>query len=51
MMYDLTKDTDLEQTCQEETKEHKIKLITQDIIIGRQGAAISVHEWFWEEVV
>ncbi len=52
MIYDSEKDEKIEQKWQEETKEQQIEIVSQYIIIGKQGAALNipdckfVKKWF-----
>ncbi len=52
LIYDSEKDEKIEQEWQEETKEQQIKIVSQHIIIGKQGAALNtpdcefVKKWF-----
>ncbi len=52
MIYDSEKDEKIEQKWQEETKEEQIEIVSQYIIIGKQGTALnvpdctSVKKWF-----
>ncbi len=44
MIYDPERDEKIEKKWQEETVEQKIEIISQHIIIGKQGAALSIPE-------
>ncbi len=44
MIYDPERDEKMEKKSQEETEGQKIEIISQHIIIGKQGAALSIPE-------
>ncbi len=44
MIYDSEKDEKIEQKWQEETKEQQIEIVSQYIIIGKQGAALNIPD-------
>ncbi len=44
MIYDSENDEKIEQKCQEETKEQQIEIVSQHILIGKQGAALNIPD-------